>query len=542
MKILKKSVIAIVISSGFTVFAPFTVAENISSTGTEISDAPASLWLVGVAAKKPITLAFQPMKGHFSKRLLNLVTLGLFGGSTVAEEIIVAEGAVSNLDSLIVTEASVFTQLPELAAVAEEEGAADVLLHPINSSITETMALVEDSQLYPVSSYSGLVMRDALIDMENEFSAELKAAIKRGQIQRTAWSHFPEGLKAKNVVQNEVRALSGKWARNIQIGEYDPIAKKVDVQIYHRGTIEIVEGHEKHMLNVAKRLHRTGVFRVTNYPNIAGQALEDAVLETSPKTTFASVISGDVVTYENRKYIVTSSEYNGMKRLANANGTRIRVGKSGHLVLGNLNGAAVPVYEESGTFRLYDQAGKHPTLIRSAGAEFTSISEVLDSNNQLAPTRGFNTFGPKQIVNVSGGTENCYYVTVAALLNFATTSDLASATGIPESCLASPEEIEKLFKAAGQEVEVRSYYSRIALEDAMKTLPEKSSAGVAFTRPPSLVNGSLTGQSGHMFLGYRDIGQIKYYDFQPSPIDVNLSGWSYSLPSDAYQFLLFTPR
>ncbi|ELJ8615185.1 hypothetical protein [Vibrio cholerae] len=543
----KKITIAAAISSSFIVCTPITAAENISDT--VISSAESSsrekrsaLWLVGTFVKRPTTLAFQPMKTHFSNRLLNLLTLGLYGTANVAEGIIDAEKGVSILNSLIATEASVFTQLTDISAAVGEETAGDAVLHPINLSITETMALVEDSQLYPVSSYSGTVMREALIDMEKEFSQELKAAIARGEIQRTAWSFFPEGLQAKNVVQNEVRALSGKWARNFEVGEYDPINKKVDVRIFHRGTKEVVEGHEKHIFNVAKRLHRTGNFRVIDYDKYAGEALEDSVLETEAKTAFSNTVPGDVITYENQNYIVTSSEHNGMRKLANANGTRLRAGQNGHLVLGNLNGKAVPVYEEGGTFRLYDQAGKHPILIRSTGAEFQSIAETLDINNMSAPTRGFNTAPPQNIVNISGGDENCFYVTVAVLLNFSTTADLAAQTGIPEFCLADEQKIKDLFKAAGQEAEIREYHSKFALEEAMKTLPEKSTAGVAFRRPKRIVNGLLEDENGHMFLGYRDVGKIKYFDFQKNPIGQNFSAWNYSIPADAYQFLLFTPK
>ncbi|MGF1903580.1 hypothetical protein [Aliivibrio salmonicida] len=544
-----KVLLYISLCSSLVIISPTATADNqgnkhyseLSPNAERSSRNKRSFWIVGRFIVKPSTLIVKPkpMKDHFSKRLFNLVTLGLFPSSTVAEEIITVESSISNLNGVIATKPSIFTKLTDVTALVGEDSAADVVSHPINLPIVETMALVEDSQLYPIASYANTAMREALLEMEKEFTQPLKDAIIKGEVPRLPWSYIPQGHNARSVIANELKALSGKWAQNFEIGEYDPIDNKIDIRIYLRGSIDDPE--KQHIFNVAKRHHRTGIFRVINYAAHAGEELENEVLESVISNNYSDN-AGEIIEHDGRRFIVTNEELNGFKKLANANGTRLRVGNGGHLVQGNINGNAVPVYEENGTFRIFDKEGKRPLIENTWGTHFDNF-EVIDMEDQPAPEKGFQVNPPQKIVNVTSSTNNCFYVTTAVLLNYPTTSSLASATGVPEFCDANAEQIKQLFRAAGKEIEIRRYPSGVAMVRAIKSLPEGSSAGVGFTRPKRVNEfGELVDQVGHIIMGYRDEKKINFFDFQKNPIDLNFSGWHTAIPSDAYQFLLFTPK
>ncbi len=568
---MRKKILPIIISSHFSLLPLCSIAdennigvtdvvETVENVQSSSRDKRSILYIGRFLAKPPVSVLAQPLKGHFSQRLLNLISFGLISASTSTTEFLAAEllseATAATLDASLASEATIFSQLPEIAAtdttgasILGEEGATDILLHPVNIPIVETMALIEDSGIYPIASYSNVLMRNAFIEMESGFSDSLKDAIVKGYIQRANWSFFPESAQARSVIRNEIRALTGKWARNFEIGEYDPINKKVDVRIFHRGVIDNIE--ERHIFNVARRLHLTGAFNITNAADIftADEALVFSESEFSSsevaETNFQKAnIPGKVISHEGRNYLVTNQlDKNGLKQLANSNGTRLRAGQQAHLVLGNLNGNAVAVFEENGSFRLLDRAGSRPILLRTGGANFVETPTAIDESNLLPPDKGFNAVAPQSIINPDGLTNNCYYSSAAMLLNFESVKELVAHTGRMQSCGAGLDEITSLFRDAGSEIESRRYLSKEALHSAMLSLPEGSSAGIAFTRPKRINEfGKLVDQIGHMIVGHRNVGGVDLYDFQANPIDATLSGWRYSLPHDAYNFLLITPK
>lgn len=559
---MNKKILSIIIVSQLSTLPAFSKEVSIKMLSADntltlerSSRKPRSIWIIGrVFAKPPVSVLAQPFKEHFSKRLLNLLSFGLLGTISPATDLIALE-TEATLDSLLASEATIFSPLPEStiikgAIATLEEVSSEAILHIINSPIVETMALVEDSGLYPVSSYANTVMRNALIDMETSFTPELKRAILSGQIQRVSWSFFADGAQARNVIQNDVRALIGKWARNFEIGEYDPTTKKLDIRIFHRGGIDVPE--EKHIFNVARRLHLMGNFNIMNayevFPSSEAQFFQETQFTSTEaaETAFNRANApGKIVFHDGRNYLVTDQfDINGLRKLADTNGTRLMSGQQGHLVLGNMNGDAVAVFEENGTFRLHNSAGNRPIVVRTGTSSFIEANNIIDEENKLPPPeKGFYTRPPQVDINPAGLTENCYYASVAALLNFNSVNDLVFHTQEMQNCTATIPEIVHLFKSAGVEVETRYYLSEHALKNAMASLPENTSAGVAFTRPKRIGQlGELLNQAGHMIVGYRRLGGVEFFDFQAPPLDANFSGWRYSLPHDAFNFFLFTPK
>jgi hypothetical protein len=119
---------------------------------------------------------------------------------------------------------------------------------------------------------------------------------------------------------------------------------------------------------------------------------------------------------------------------------------------------------------------------------------------------------PSLSTNSFGQNENCYYCTVAALLN-TTTSQLVNVTQTMMQDRASADEIVALMAAAG--IPNPSYVqlqTLAAVQGALASLPDNQAVGLAYTR----IDGT-----GHMIVAAKHNGVGGFIDYQASPPQVS---------------------
>lgn len=435
----KQALLCAAVSSSLMAFAPLSTAESLAITNTDINlelangaerasrekrAAIGALWTIGRAIR-PLTTLVRPLSWHRSTRVVNVArrklasrNITLPRGATVAtaaqaigtdaavlfaETEAAAIAVVHNPGGIALLEAAdatIFTQLPEITAI-EEGAASEEILHAINIPIVETMALVEGSELYPIAENAGEAMKQVFASWEAEFNSALQQEIQSGS-GYVGWSNINAGFNPAGVVGNEVRALTGRWATNFELGEYNAITKKVDLRIRIRGGIDTeVQGsarfaESRHILNVAKRLHRTNVFNIENFNEVATAATQagqySGELELLADAQHGAITrgfteeAGAIIEHDGRRFIVTDQEYKGFKRLADVNGNRVRSNliRRDHVFLAEHNGQAVPVFQENGgngVYRLFDNAKTQPEMLGRNGKVFSAIGEPKPQPN-----------------------------------------------------------------------------------------------------------------------------------------------------------------
>ncbi|MED5463929.1 MAG: hypothetical protein VX699_04685 [Myxococcota bacterium] len=128
--------------------------------------------------------------------------------------------------------------------------------------------------------------------------------------------------------------------------------------------------------------------------------------------------------------------------------------------------------------------------------------------NVAFPTRTINSYGQDQ---------NCYYVTIAALLG-KTVEDLTGETELMQNITGTDADIKEVFRAAGVNVQSKEFTNGTDLYNVLMTLPPGSSVGMAYKQHGRDV--------GHMLVVQRDPGSyplhaapgIRCLDYQKVPI------------------------
>jgi len=123
-------------------------------------------------------------------------------------------------------------------------------------------------------------------------------------------------------------------------------------------------------------------------------------------------------------------------------------------------------------------------------------------------------------VNTYGLDNNCYFVTVAALLG-TTVDDLIRATETMQKITGSHEDIQGLFSDVGVAIQSKQYFTLDALYRDLMSLPAGASIGLAYNRQSAGV--------GHMLVVQRDPGfnpfgpgaGLKCIDYQTTPPTVS---------------------
>ena len=124
--------------------------------------------------------------------------------------------------------------------------------------------------------------------------------------------------------------------------------------------------------------------------------------------------------------------------------------------------------------------------------------------------QGFTTLRNSALSsNSSGGTENCYYCTIAALAGV-TVAEVVNFTGIAEQRTATGPQILALMGAAGVAAPSATAFNNDAgLSQALNTLANNEAVGVAYTRNDG---------SGHMIVAAKNgTGQCAFIDYQNNP-------------------------
>ena len=153
------------------------------------------------------------------------------------------------------------------------------------------------------------------------------------------------------------------------------------------------------------------------------------------------------------------------------------------------------------------------------------------------PVGFYNITAPIRPVNTYGLDNNCYYVSVAALLG-TTVDDLVQATETMQNITGSHEDIQNLFADVGVAIQSRQFFNLNDLYQALLSLPEGASVGLAYQRQGTPV--------GHMLIVQRDSRSypfgpgagLRCIDFQTTPPSVSAfppardmsAAWLYYLP------------
>jgi hypothetical protein len=112
--------------------------------------------------------------------------------------------------------------------------------------------------------------------------------------------------------------------------------------------------------------------------------------------------------------------------------------------------------------------------------------------------------------NSFGLDQNCYYCTIAALLN-TDVDTLVSRTETMQQDCANADEISALFSSAGTTVQYQVFGSEAAAANFVTRFPNQSALAIGYTRG----NGS-----GHMVVVVRDSGAplgVGFIDYQMRP-------------------------
>ena len=136
------------------------------------------------------------------------------------------------------------------------------------------------------------------------------------------------------------------------------------------------------------------------------------------------------------------------------------------------------------------------------------------------PVGFYNITAPIRPVNTYGLDNNCYYVSVAALLG-TTVDDLIRATETMQSITGTHQDIKNLFNDVDVPIESRQFATLQDLYQALLSLPQGACVGLAYQRQNTPV--------GHMLIVQRDAGAnpfgpgagLRCIDYQTTPPTVS---------------------
>ena len=123
-------------------------------------------------------------------------------------------------------------------------------------------------------------------------------------------------------------------------------------------------------------------------------------------------------------------------------------------------------------------------------------------------------------VNTYGLDNNCYYVTVAALLG-TTVDDLSRATETMQNITGSHQDIKNLFSDVGVAVQSKQYFTLGALYRDLMSLPTGASVGLAYNRQNFGVGHMLVVQRDPSYNPFGPGAGLKVIDYQTTPPTVS---------------------
>ncbi len=126
------------------------------------------------------------------------------------------------------------------------------------------------------------------------------------------------------------------------------------------------------------------------------------------------------------------------------------------------------------------------------------------------PSAFYNVRSQLLTTNSFGQDQNCYFCTIAALLNM-TTSQLVAHAQTMQQVTANADEIVALMRDAGIPNPTYATFQHLtAIDQAVSSLPNGGHVGLAYTRSDG---------SGHMIVVGRMLfsGAIRCIDYQASP-------------------------